>query len=184
MAEDGINDFYIAKKKALTRLGMHETRHLPGNDEIERELVQYQRLFQAQTQPQHLQQLRQQAYQAMRLLADFQPRLVGPVLLGSAGQHSPIELHLFASTSEEVAMFLLHHDIPYQSYEERVRFTKSEQLMPAFRFIAGEETILLVVFPEGGPRHAPRSPIDGKPMHRASMDEVAALLEEEVLPTD
>ncbi len=34
-----------------------------------------------------------------------------------------------------------------------------------------------MVFPERGPRHSPLSPIDGKPMKRASRSAVLALLE-------
>ena len=38
MAEDGINDFALAKRKAARGLGAANTEALPGNDEIEAEL--------------------------------------------------------------------------------------------------------------------------------------------------
>src|SRR5512145_2523722 len=38
MAEDGIDDFALAKRKAARQLGVTEAQALPGNDEIEAEL--------------------------------------------------------------------------------------------------------------------------------------------------
>jgi len=38
MAEDGIDDFALAKRKAAKQLGVVESQALPGNDEIEAEL--------------------------------------------------------------------------------------------------------------------------------------------------
>ena len=46
IAEDGISDFAIAKRKAAHRLGFPVTVHLPDNTEVEAELRIYQRLFQ------------------------------------------------------------------------------------------------------------------------------------------
>ncbi len=40
-----------------------------------------------------------------------------------------------------------------------------------------DEELQVMVFPERGPRHSPLSPIDGKPMRRASRSAVLALLE-------
>ena len=47
MAEDGIDDFALAKRKAARSLGAAETEALPGNDEIEAELRAYLALYQA-----------------------------------------------------------------------------------------------------------------------------------------
>ena len=47
---------------------------------------------------------------------------------------------------------------------------------PAFRFVAGRQTVDAVVFPLDGIRQAPCSPVDGKPMKRASAADVEALL--------
>ena len=46
MAEHGIRDFFVAKKKAAERLGVSDgSAVLPKNTEIETALVEYQRLF-------------------------------------------------------------------------------------------------------------------------------------------
>ena len=102
MCEAGVRDFQLAKRKALQRLRMPEHRALPSNEEIEAAVLEYQRLFRADSQPKRLAQLRQVAVRAMRFLERFQPRLVGAVLSGTADEHSDVCLHLFTETAEEV----------------------------------------------------------------------------------
>src|SRR3982074_763342 len=51
MAEDGIEDFALAKRKAARRLCAPEAQALPGNDEIEAELRSYRALYQAAEPP-------------------------------------------------------------------------------------------------------------------------------------
>lgn len=179
MAEQGIADFYVAKRKAARHLGAPDTRNMPRNAEVEEALASYQRLFQAGEQAGHLSSLRLGATQAMRFLVDFSPRLVGSVLTGTAGPHSDINLHLFADTAEQVAMFLMDQNIPYDSRLKRFRLGGDEtQEFPVFSFRAGEHAVELAVFPDEGRREAPRSPVDGKPMRRASLQDVELLLDE------
>ncbi len=178
MAEEHLSDFYKAKQKAAARLGATNTRNLPRNDEIERALVEYQRLFRADSQPARLRRLRETALRAMELLARFNPRLVGPVLRGTADEHSEVTLHVFADTSEEIGLFLMEQGIPHQQCDKRVAMAKGESaLYPGYRFIAEEAPILLVVFPIRGIRQALRSEVDGRPAQRAALSEVRALLE-------
>lgn len=177
MIEEGVQDFYTAKKKAALRLGAPDTRNMPRNTEVEAAMVEHQRLFHSETQNQHLSTLRQGAVQAMRFFAEFSPRLVGSVLSGTAGQHADISLHLFADTPEEVSLFLMEANIPFQTLDKRVRTQREQwQEFPAFQFMAGGHAVELLVFPLSGLREAPRSPVDGRPMARASLEEVEALL--------
>jgi len=180
IAEDGIRDYRLAKRKAALRFGVSERdAGFPSNQEIEDALTEYQRLFQADTQPQALRELRRAARQAMLLFAEFEPRLVGPVLSGNANRHSAVQLHLFADASERVVMYLLDRDIPFEAQEKRFRLTNGQyQEFPAYRFVAGDVAIEAVVFPGTGIRQSPASPLDGKPMRRASLTEVEALLSE------
>jgi hypothetical protein len=58
-----------------------------------------------------------------------------------------------------------------------VRFERDRIVpYPALRFVAGRQAVDAVVFPLDGIRQAPCSPVDGKPMRRASVAEVEALL--------
>lgn len=177
MAEEGIHDFYTAKRKAAQHLGAPDTRNMPRNLEVEAALQEYQRLFRGREQAIHLRALRESAVQAMRFLAAFNPRLVGPVLSGTAGRHAEITLHLFADTPEEISLFLIESNIPFQAADKRVRLSREQwQEYPAFEFHAGDHRVELIVFPLGGRREAPRSPVDGRPMCRAGVEEVEALL--------
>lgn len=177
MAEEGIKDFLTAKRKAAAHLGVSKRALLPGNVEVEQALVEYQRLFKANEQPLQLKRLRQAAVEAMRFLARFRPRLVGAVLNGTAGPHADVNLHLFADTPEEVALFLLEHAIPFETLERRLRLGNGEYAhFPVFGFGAGGVNIDLTVFKVDAEREAPRSPVDGRPMRRASLAEVQALL--------
>ena len=121
MSEHGIGDFLQAKRKAAERLGAHDVAALPKNTEIEAALRERQRLFGRDTHDHSLKQQRQIALQAMHLLGEFQPRLVGSVLTGTATDHSDINLHLFADRSESVAIRLLEIGVPHEFYERRVR---------------------------------------------------------------
>jgi hypothetical protein len=177
MTDEGIHDFYAAKRKAAQRLGAPDTRNMPRNMEVEAALEEYQRLFRAEERADHLRSLREGAAQAMRFLMDFNPRLVGSVFSGTAGQHTHINLHLFADTPEEVSLFLMEANIPFHTSHKRMRLNRDEwQEFPCYEFMAGEHPVELVVFPREGRREAPRSPVDGRPMYRAGLDEVEALL--------
>ncbi len=179
MAEHGIRDYYAAKQKAATQLGAVDTRNLPRNEEIEAARIEHQRLFNPVQHPQQLHYLRETALRAMRLLSAFDPRLVGPVLSGSAGKYDAITLHLFSDTAEEIAFTLMEKNIPFRTEEYHLRANGREHSFPGYRFIADETDIELVIFPASGVRHPPLSPTDGKPMHRASSRKVEQLLADE-----
>lgn len=177
MAEAGIADYHSAKRKAAAQLGAPDTRNLPRNTEVEQAVKDYQRLFQADDHRRWLLDRYRAALDAMRFLAGFEPRLVGSVLAGTAGEHSDVNLHLFAETPEEVVLFLMENGIPYQTGERRLRVSPQEHASyPSYRFVAGDVPIELIVFPVDGLRQAPLSPVDRKPMQRASLKAVEALV--------
>lgn len=119
MAEEGIDDFARAKRKAARRLGAPDGEALPANDEIEAELREYRALYQAEAHPRRIGELRRAALEAMRALERFSPYLTGPVLTGIAGPYAEIELQLFPESTKDVELFLLDRGIPYQASDER-----------------------------------------------------------------
>ena len=177
MREQGVDDFLLAKRKAANRLGVTDASILPRNTEIEAALVAHQRLFAADRHEADLAAMRRSALEAMRLMSDFQPRLVGAVLTGTASAHSEINLHLFTESPEAVSIRLEERGVPHEVLERRLRYERDRVVTyPALRFVAGRQTVDAVVFPLDGIRQAPSSPVDGKPMRRASAAEVEALL--------
>lgn len=180
MAEDGIESHGVAKRKAAARLGFKSGQYLPDNREIDAVLVRYQQLFHRATQAQLLYQKRKTALAAMDAFAAFDPRLVGPVLAGTAAEHTPVSLHLFSDTPEEVALALTDKGIPFETSQRRLRTQQRAPAdYPCYRFVAGEEGIEFVVFPQKDLRQAPLSPVDGKPMRRANREALQALLDAE-----
>jgi hypothetical protein len=179
MAEEGVGDFQIAKRKAAARLGLPETKHLPGNDEVDSALQKYLRLFHGSRLPQSVRRLRELAAEAMRFLSPFDPRLVGPVLSGTITSATEIEIHLTADMPEEVGFWLQEHSIPYELVDRRLRFGGDRlETFPAYRFTADNVPIELCVFDLREARETPLSPVDGKPMKRANLREVDTLLNE------
>ena len=178
MAEEGVRDFRFAKCKAAERLGFDvRSLHLPTNIEVEEALAAHQRLFRADSQPAHLRHLRETAREALRLLDGFNARLVGPVLSGTATDHAIIYLHVFSDVPEQVAIFLMDKNIPYEVSDRKLKSgSGAPHAYPVYRFIAGDTPIELTVFGVDGIRESPASPVDGKPMRRASLRELDVLL--------
>ena len=178
IGDEGVRDYQLAKRKAAARLGVRDLHgNLPTNAEIEAALSERQRIFGGDAHDGNLRRLRSAAVDAMRWFAVFEPRLVGPVLSGTATAHTSVQLHVFSDSAERIALLLLERSIPHDQAERRVkRMSGEHRLLPAFRFFAGPVAFELLVFPYDDIREAPASQIDGKPMRRAALRDVEALL--------
>lgn len=177
MIEHGHENYGVAKRKAAERFGVTDLAVLPKNTEIEEALAEHQRLFGAASHASEIASMRTIALETMRLLAEFEPRLVGPLLSGTATAHNDITLHLFADTPETVAVRLIDRGIPHEFAERRFRTRPDEvEAFPSVRFTAGEHEVDATIFPRDGIRQAPPGPVDGKPMRRATLAEVESLV--------
>lgn len=132
MAEDGITDYAYAKRKAAKQMGATDTHHLPSNQQVEEALRSFRSLYQSDSHPGVLRQLRAQALDAMRLLEPFHPYLTGSVLNGTAGEQSDINLNVYSDDEKSVMMFLLKHDLQFESGQWRVHLAGRQQLVPSF----------------------------------------------------
>lgn len=180
MAEGGIRDFHQAKLKAASRLGIHDDASLPRNREIEDALREYQRLFAGEAHVAGLRQRREAALRALDFLSGFSPRLVGPVLEGTADAGTPVHLHVHSDDPDAVTRFLEEHRIPADSRERRLRMDRERVAdVPVWIFSAEELSFDLTVLPHDALRQAPLSSVDEKPMRRASAAQLRRLLTEE-----
>lgn len=178
IVEQGIQDFRIAKLKAAERLGMSARGSLPRNSEIEQALGEHLQLFGRESHVDLLRMLRTAALSAMELLSPFAPRLVGPVLHGTAAANSAINLHVFADHAEQIAEQLHASRVQYRPYERRLKSRRDRaEVFNGFRFDHAHSCVEATVFPMNGMRQAPISPIDGKPMRRADARTVQELLD-------
>jgi len=174
MAEDGIADYGLAKRKAARALGASESESLPTNDEIETELRAYQALYQEDEHPERLREMRQAALEVMELLADFRPYLTGAVLDGTAGRYSEVEIELFADSSKDVEIMLLSRNISYEIAESAQQ--RADAPESRLRIDLAGVPIVLAVFPIQAERQQRRNPHTGKSHARARASTVAELL--------
>jgi len=176
MAEDGVDDFALAKRKAARVLGATDTEALPANDEIEAELRAYRALYQAEEHPLRIAQLREVALDAMRTLERFHPYLTGPVLSGLAGPYAEIELQLFPESAKDVELFLLERGIAFETHETRRYSGDRAHAVSAFSLLWQDCAVKLSVFDPRDERVALKTSPAGKVMARAGITELAALL--------
>ena len=180
MAEGGIRDFHQAKLKAASRLGIHDDASLPRNREIEDALREYQRLFAGEAHVQGLHQRREAALRALDFFRDFSPRLVGPVLEGTADANSAVLLHAHSDDPDALPRFLDEHGIPCESRMRRLRLDRERSLdASVWLFSAEDLSFDVTVLPLDALRQAPLSNVDEKPMRRASLAQLRQLLAEE-----
>ncbi len=181
IVEQGIQDFRLAKTKAAERLGLSGRGSLPGNSEIQDAVSEHLKLFGRESHLNLLQMMRRAALSAMEILSPFNPRLVGPVLNGTAATNSAVNLHVFSDTPELIAMKLDEQQMTYKAYERRLKSRRDQaETFAGFRFLHDESSIEATVFPVDGMRQAPISPVDGRPMKRADHSAVRMLLDEDV----
>jgi len=183
ICEDGMSDYRLAKQKAAERLGLGWGAPMPSNADVQAAVIQYQRIFGGRAYSDSLSLMRATAVKAMRLLAEFQPRLVGAVATGATTDGHNVQLHCFADKPEQIDVLLESKGIAFDVSERRYRYTDSENggmPIPVLTFQAAEIGVSIAVFPERDVRRAPLSPVDGAPMKRLDVSAVERLAPPEV----
>lgn len=175
MAEDGIEDYAQAKRKAARQAGAVDARQMPTNDEIDLALARYREVFQ-HGHSAHLRELRQLALEVMQELAAFNPHLTGSILRGSAGRNADIQLQLFCENPKSIEHYLLGRSIRFRSAETRFYAGELDVLAPVLIFERdGYDVYLTVLSPREMRLPLKLSPA-GKPLERARADAVAQLI--------
>ncbi len=178
IVEHGIDDFKQAKRKAVERLNLGRQAALPTNLEIESALHDHHALFGGDQHTDAIASLRTAALATMHLLEAYSPRLVGPVLAGTAAGDSAVQLHVFSDNADDVLFFLESEGLNVFASERRYKQRRqSSAAFPTLAFHYRHAAFEVTVFPYDGLRQAPMSPVDARPMARASAAQVQALLE-------
>jgi hypothetical protein len=115
IAEHGISDWSLAKRKAARQLDLPERAALPADDEVESALADYHALFGGAAHQASLSAQRSEALAWMQRLAAFRPLLTGGVAEGWATEHSDIHLELAADDAKSVEMALVNGGSPFRS---------------------------------------------------------------------
>ena len=177
MREQGLLELDHARRKAVERLGITNRRCWPDNAEIQAALENEYRLFQPEAQHQVTTALREQALAAMQTFAEFEPRLVGQLVSGTASLEQGVRLHLFADDTRPIVFKLIDKGIPWQAGDSQHRYADgTRQMHPTFAFVAGEIPIELVVLPDRARRNPPLSSISERPERGLDAEDVERLV--------
>ena len=148
---EGLTDYHAAKLKAARQLNCTDKGALPENHEIEAALREHLSLFNADSQPRALAELRRIALRAMRWLqiegaglaspsaasapsapsATFEPWLTGAVLNGTANEFSEIELELVGVESKTMEFMLLNRGVEFELQDAATKARSFKPTDPA-----------------------------------------------------
>ena len=176
MAEDGIEDHGLAKKKAARQAGIADTRQLPGNDEIDEALRVYREIYHADDHRTQLTELREIAVRVMAELEAFNPYLTGGVLNGNAGKYAGIELQLFTDDAKAVEMFLIDRGIDYQAGQANLYSGDACITVPLFTLNEDGAEIEITVLSPHHARLPLKTSLAGRAIERAKLAAVEELL--------
>jgi len=177
MATEGQRNYRSAKQKAALRIGVSSRLALPSNKEVEQALREYQGCYGGEQHHRNLEKLRETALKVMRVLDPYRPRLVGPVLEGTADRHSRVSLHLFNDPPDAVVMHLSEKGLNFRQEQRKIRWHDGgHRNIPLLVTDADGVVVELALFSSIDLRQSPPSPVDGRPQRRAPLAEVECLL--------
>ena len=180
MAEDGIEDYATAKRKAARQAGAADTRELPTNEEIDAALRTHQMLYGGEAHLERLRELRTRAVAVMRDLERFNPYLTGSVLKGTAGKYADINVQLYTENEKGVELYLMQRGTGYRAGQRRLWIGEEVRTVPVFTVDDAGFEVELVVLALEDLRTPVRTTPEGKPLERARLQAVQALLDSPV----
>jgi len=176
MAEDGIEDYALAKRKAARQAGTPDARALPTNEEIDAALKLYRQIYQPEMHRERLRALREAAVRAMREMVQFNPYLTGSVLNGNAGKYADINLQLFTDNAKAVELFFIDRGILYRAAQGRLYSGEELRTVPVFMISDDGVEVEITVLSPRDLRRPLRTSAAGKAMERAKLQAVEELL--------
>jgi hypothetical protein len=173
IAEHGIADWSLAKRKAARQLMLSEREALPADSEIETALAEHHALFGGRAHDETLHGQREEALAWMRRLATFRPVLTSGVAAGWATEHSDIRVELCADDAKAVELALINTGVRYRVPPARSRDAPSE-----LHIETTHGGVRLIVVTDAARRQRPRRDAQGNEEARLSIDALMALLAE------
>ena len=174
IAEHGLTDWSLAKRKAARQLMLSDREALPDDGEIEAALAEHHALFGGDAHEAALRRQREEALRWMRRLEAFRPMLAGGVAAGWATEHSDIRVELTADDAKAVELALINAGVPY-----RLPPPRSADAPVDLHVDTPAGGLRLVVRTEAAQRQRPQRDAQGQPAIRLSVAALAALLDRE-----
>jgi hypothetical protein len=174
------SEYYRAKMKAAHRLcqGWAKPADLPSNAEIRDQIQLFARVHEGDARTDNLRAMRLAALAMMERLERFRPRLIGSVLTGHVRHGSDIDIHVFADSVEGVGHVLEQHGLSFTVERKLVR-KNGENRTYTHVHVESEFTFELTVYSSKEAHYVFKSSITGKPIERASINELRQFLADE-----
>ncbi|MDB5799611.1 MAG: hypothetical protein JWL63_550 [Rhodocyclales bacterium] len=175
IAEEGVEDYAFAKRKAARQMGLTDAESLPTNAEVEEALQEHLAIYQDDDHDERLFALRSAAVEAMHILEPFRPYLTGTVLSGTAGAYSSVELEIYTDSAKDVEIYLIGTTLRYEHQE--VRRSGHDAPEAILEFECQGAPMRLSIYDRIAERN-PRKTGPGGTSDRARVAAVEALLEQ------
>ena len=171
VAEHGITDWSLAKRKAVRHLMLPQGTALPSDEDVMLALVDHHALFGGPAHAASLRRQREEGLAWLTKLAPWEPLLVGGVAAGWATEHSDVRIELIADDPKAVEIALASSGIAYAASPPG-EDTERPAGITHLRIATPRATIRLSLLTPQQRRNRPRR--DDEP--RLTAGEVAALL--------
>lgn len=174
MHQQSLQDYGIAKRKALESLGLPSRQALPENSLIDEALRQQLALFASEGDKLWSTKLQQAALNASDFLQDYRHYIGGSLASKTCKQDDRLEIHVYHDTAEPLLWTLQEHRIPYDESHRVIQVGRQqEREYPCFSFVADEVAVSITVFPDARPQARPCD-TDGKPRPRLKPSQLKA----------
>jgi hypothetical protein len=175
VVDDG-HELGEALRRAAERHGVRLRQGQPGRAVLTAAIREYRALFRPDSAD-RLQAQRRFALEAMDAFSDFAPRLAGPLVEGD-GPLDLVRLLVYADTPETVALTLTDRHIPWRPADTTLLHGAGQRRAhPAFRFLAGDSRVEIVVLNESDRRDPPRDPLSAARLPTLDRKELAERIE-------
>lgn len=166
MHDQCLQDYGLAKRKALDALNLPAQTALPENRIINDALREHMALFATDADKKWQAALNAAAKNASAFLQDFPHFIGGSLAFRAPKLEDRLEILIYSDNTESLLWHLQEHSIPYREQERIVRISRrEEQSYPCFSFVANEVPVSLTVFPDHRPRPRPCD-VDGEALPR------------------
>lgn len=171
------SEYMRARIRAARKIcrGWVKDSELPSNREIRDQIQQFARMYEGDQRTENLLEMRLEALRMMRLLAEFQPRLIGSVLTGHVRQGSDIDIHLFSDGTAAIESILDDEGLPYDVEKKQVLKEGVERVFTHIH-VADRFEFELTVYAAREASRVFKSSITGQPIERANIQELEELL--------
>lgn len=172
------SEYLTAKRKAARQLRIdwkYCPKDLPSNAEIREQVLLLANMLEGDRRGEDLRDMRLLAWQTMRLLEPFRPRLIGSTLTGHIRKGSDIDLHVFTDHLPALTDVLDDHALAYTIEQKNISKLGKSNVYTHVHLEA-KYPIELTVYTQAEHRTVFRSSITGKPIERANLTELETLI--------